>query len=80
MKKTTHRPKSKIIRPKTDYFVENKLVPYFAEVSVLQKFITERGKIYPRSRSGLSAKNQRRMATEIKYARHLALLPFLVRE
>jgi len=79
-KKVVRRPKRKIIVPKKDYFVENKMTPYFAEVATLQRFTTERGKIVPRSRSGLNSKNQRRVTLEIKYARHLALLPFVVRD
>ena len=79
-KKVIRRPKRKIIVPKKDYFVENELVPYFAEVATLQRFTTERGKIVPRSRSGLNSKNQRRVTLETKYARHLALLPFVVRD
>ncbi|MBU2536747.1 MAG: 30S ribosomal protein S18 [Chloroflexota bacterium] len=38
-------------------------------------FITERGKIAPRRKSGTCAKHQRMLAREIKRARHLALLP-----
>ena len=38
-------------------------------------FITDRGKIAPRRRSGTCAKHQRLLAREIKRARHLALLP-----
>lgn len=42
----------------------------------LGKFITAQGYIVPRSKSGLSQKQQRRLAKEIKRARHLAMLPF----
>lgn len=41
----------------------------------LLHFITDRGKIAPRRRSGTCAKHQRLLAREIKRARHLALLP-----
>jgi small subunit ribosomal protein S18 len=41
----------------------------------LLHFITDRGKIAPRRRSGTCAKHQRLLAREIKKARHLALLP-----
>lgn len=79
-KKVVRRPKRKIIVPKKDYFVENELTPHFLEVGVLSRFTTERGKIVPRSRSGLNSKNQRIVTLEIKYARHLALMPFVVRD
>lgn len=42
----------------------------------LGKFVTPQGYIVPRSKSNLSQKQQRRLAREIKRARHLAMLPF----
>ncbi len=44
---------------------------------VLKKFITLQGAIIPRSKTGLSQTQQRRLAKAIKRARHLALLPFI---
>jgi len=44
---------------------------------ILQKFITERGKILPRRITGTSAKFQRKLAKQVKIARVLALLPFV---
>jgi len=41
----------------------------------LRNFITDRGKIAPRRKSGTCARHQRILAREIKRARHLALLP-----
>jgi small subunit ribosomal protein S18 len=65
--------------PKKCYFCEEKKEPEFKDVSVLQRFLTERGKIVPRSRSGLCTKHQKRLTLAIKYARHLSLLPFIAR-
>ena len=80
MKKTTTRRRvQKIQVPQKDYFVENNKTPYYGDVNTLKLFTTERGKIIPRSRSGLNSKNQRALTKAIKYARHLALLPFLSR-
>jgi len=62
-----------------DYFAKNKIKPDFLEYETLLRFTTERGKILPRSRNGLSAKNQRRLSVEIKRARFLALIPYAVR-
>lgn len=45
----------------------------------LRPFITDRGKIISRGRTGVCAKHQRKLAREIKRARHLALLPFVAR-
>ncbi len=42
----------------------------------LLHFITDRGKIAPRRKSGTCARHQRILAKAIKRARHLALLPY----
>jgi small subunit ribosomal protein S18 len=47
------------------------------DVDFLRNFIPERGKIMPRRISGISAKDQRRIAKAIKRARTMALLPFV---
>lgn len=47
-------------------------------VDMLRGFLTDRGKIQPRRRSGTCAKHQRQLSTAIKRARHLAMLPFVV--
>lgn len=43
----------------------------------LKRFMTERGNIISRERTGLANKQQRQLATAVKRARHLALLPFV---
>lgn len=48
----------------------------YKDPSTLLKFVTERGRIVPRSRSGLTAKEQRMLARAVKRARMLALMPF----
>ncbi len=48
----------------------------YKDVGLLKQFITERGKIVGRARSGLTAKQQRSLTRAIKRARILALLPF----
>jgi small subunit ribosomal protein S18 len=42
----------------------------------LRRYITERGKIEPRRKTGTCAKHQRRLTVAIKRARQIALLPF----
>jgi len=42
---------------------------------LLQKFVTDRGKIVPRRISGVSSKEQRKICESIKRARFMALLP-----
>ncbi|MEO0413094.1 MAG: 30S ribosomal protein S18 [Pseudomonadota bacterium] len=51
----------------------------FKDVKLLQGFISERGKIVPSRITAVSAKKQRALATAIKRARHIGLLPFIVR-
>ncbi len=42
-----------------------------------KKFLNEQGKILPRRITGTSVKFQRKVATAVKRARHLALLPYV---
>jgi len=67
----------KVIQPKNCYFCKDKKQPLFLESEVLSRYISERGRIIPRSRSGLCAKDQRKLTREIKRARYIALLPFI---
>ena len=48
----------------------------YKEPSQLRRYISDRGKIEPRRRTGTCAKHQRALAVAVKRARHLALLPF----
>lgn len=52
----------------------------YKDVFRLKKYITRRGKILPRSKTGLSPKAQRALASEVKKARFMALIPYLNRE
>jgi small subunit ribosomal protein S18 len=47
------------------------------DTDYLKRFVPERGKIMPRRISGITAKDQRRIAKAIKRARSMALLPFV---
>jgi len=48
-------------------------------VRLLQGFVSERGKIVPARITAVSGKKQRELAKAIKRARHLGLLPYLVK-
>lgn len=48
----------------------------YKDVEMLQKLLTNRGKIYSRKRSGNCAGCQRKVKKAIKRARFMALLPF----
>lgn len=49
----------------------------YKDAKTLLKFINVYGQIEPIGKTGLNAKQQRQLATAIKRARHLALLPFV---
>jgi len=51
----------------------------YKAVMLLKRFISDRGKMLPRRRTGVSAKYQRRLAREIKRARYMGLLPYVNR-
>lgn len=48
----------------------------YKDVDRLKKLISDRGRIEPRRKTGLTAKDQRKIAREIKRARQIALLPY----
>lgn len=68
--------RSEIKAKKVCFFCESKTMPSYTDVNTLKRVLTERGKIVPKMRSGLCSKHQRRVTIQIKYARHLSLLPF----
>ncbi len=49
----------------------------YKDADFLKQFVNEQGKILPRRITGNSLKYQRRMATAIKRARHLAMMPYV---
>ncbi len=52
-----------------------KLIDY-KEPARLRRYVSDRGKIEPRRKTGTCSKHQRALTTALKRARHLALLPF----
>lgn len=69
----------KTTAPKACAYCEAKKEPWFSDTKTLEKFVSERGKILSRARTGLCARHQRRVTTAVKHARHLALMPFVAR-
>lgn len=49
----------------------------YRDAKQLQRYVDAFGRIEPMSKTGLNAKQQRRLAVAVKRARHLALLPFV---
>ena len=65
-------------RKKVCRFCTQKAKIDYKDSDGLRRYTTERGKILPRRITGTCAKHQRRLALEIKRARALALLPYVV--
>ena len=51
----------------------------YKDVRLLQRYISERGKIVPSRITAVSQKKQRELAQAIKRARFLGLLPYMIR-
>ncbi len=51
----------------------------YKDLRLLQRFVSERGKIVPSRITAVSAKKQRELARAIKRARFLSLLPYVIK-
>ena len=51
----------------------------YKDVKLLSRYVSERGKIVPSRITAVSAKKQRELAKAIKRARHIGLLPYVVK-
>jgi small subunit ribosomal protein S18 len=49
----------------------------YKDVKMLQRYVTEQGKIIPKRITGTSSKYQRELAVAIKRARHMALMAYV---
>src|ERR1700757_3573115 len=74
--------------PRRPFFRRKKTCPFsgdnapkidYKDVKLLQRFISERGKIVPSRITAVSNKKQRILANAIKRARFMALLPYVVK-
>lgn len=64
-------------KPKVDPFEADKSLKIdYKDTDLLKRFLTPEGKIRPRRQTGVTARNQRKLARAIKRARHLALLSY----
>lgn len=68
--------KKKFQKKKVCRFCSDKLDIDYKDSNLLRQFVTERGKIIPSRLTGTCAKHQRKLASAIKTARIVALLPF----
>ena len=73
------RNRQQVTRKKTSPMKDSRLIDYL-DHKFLSRFINDQGKILPRRITGLTAFQQRAMSSAIKYARHLALIPFVAQD
>ena len=79
--KTKKRPKrekeEKKVKKKVCLFCKERMDHVdFKDTGLLRKYVSERGKIRARRVSGNCSQHQRDVATAVKNAREMALLPF----
>ena len=62
------------------FFTQNniKYIDY-KDVEILKKFLNPHARLLSRKKTGVTAKNQRKLAEAIKRARFMALLPFVAK-
>ena len=74
--------------PRRPFFRRRKSCPFsgpnapkidYKDTKMLSRFLSERGKIVPSRITAVSVKKQRDLARAIKRARHLALLPYVLK-
>jgi small subunit ribosomal protein S18 len=74
-------------QPRRPFYRRRKTCPFsgdkapkidYKDVKLLQRYVSERGKMVPSRITAVSAKKQRELARAIKRARFLGLLPYLI--
>ena len=74
--------------PRRPFFRRRKSCPFsganapkidYKDVKLLSRYVSERGKIVPSRITAVSQKKQRELATAIKRARFLGLMPYVIR-
>lgn len=74
--------------PRRPFFRRRKTCPFsgtnapkidYKDVRLLQRYVSERGRIVPSRITAVSAKSQRALTSAIKRARFMALLPYVVK-
>ena len=61
------------------FFCQEKQEPDYKKVEELRRFVSERGKIIGRGRTGVCRQHQKKLTVAVKRARILALVPFVVK-
>lgn len=74
-KRRGYRPR----RRKVCFFCTNPGVEIdYKDSDLMRRFISDRGKILPRRRTGTCPKHQRELARQIKRAREIAMIPYYI--
>ena len=73
MYNSSRKNNKEIVKPNIDGTPLN-----YKDISVLNNFVNEQGKIIPRRITGLKSKQQKKITKLIKQARLAALLPFVI--
>ncbi|PKL85829.1 MAG: 30S ribosomal protein S18 [Ignavibacteriae bacterium HGW-Ignavibacteriae-1] len=76
---SSFKPNKKTGKKKINPMKDSKVVDYL-DPKFLTRFTNDQGKILPRRITGLTAYQQRKIAAAVKYARHLALVPFVAQD
>lgn len=72
-KKAFYRRRSRKV---CEFCVDKDVRIDYKNIDMMQKYITDRGKIKPRRMSGCCAKHQRKLTVHLKRARELAVIPY----
>lgn len=65
---------------KQDYFSANNIKHIdYKDIEILKKFLNPSARMMSRKRTGVSSKNQRKLAEAVKRARFMGLLPFVAK-
>jgi len=75
----TQRPPQQNKSKQCLFCTTNRGLVDYKDAETIRQFMSTQGKIYPRRKSGLCSRHQRRLATAAKRARFLALVPFTTR-
>jgi small subunit ribosomal protein S18 len=71
--------KRQINKKKPNPLKTSKIIDYL-DPKFLSRFTNDQGKILPRRITGVNAYQQRQISKAVKFARHLALLPFVAQD
>ncbi len=63
--------------PRNCLFCNEEREPDYKDVGTISRYVSERGRILGKDKTGICAKHQRRLSKAIKRAREMAIMPFV---